>query len=148
MSVMGRKNSEKPKVGIGVIIVNEDSHILIGKRKGGHAPYHSIPGGHLEAGESFEEAAIREIKEETGITIHNPRVICITNNLETYLNEGKHYISIALVADGFDGSPVVMEPDKCEGWQWVDPTRLPQPHFDASEMSVSCYLNGVFYQSR
>lgn len=131
---------------MGVIIVNEDSHILIGKRKGGHAPYHSIPGGHLEAGETFEEAAVREIKEETGMTIRNPRVICITNNLKTYRNEGKHYISIALVTDEFEGAPSIMEPDKCERWQWVDPAMLPQPHFDASEMSVSCFLKELFYE--
>ena len=50
------------------------------------------------------------------------------------------------MTDDFDGTPVTMEPDKCEGWQWVDPANLPRPHFDASEMSVSCYLKELFYE--
>ena len=62
----------EPKVGIGVIIIRNDGKILIGKRKGSHAPYWSIPGGHLDIGESFEQAATREIYEETGLIIKNP----------------------------------------------------------------------------
>ena len=49
-----------PKVGLGVIIVNKDGNILIGKRKGSHAQKYSIPGGHLEIGETFEQGTIRE----------------------------------------------------------------------------------------
>ena len=51
----------QPKVGVGVIITRDDGHILVGKRIGKLAPYWSIPGGHLEVGESFEQAAIREV---------------------------------------------------------------------------------------
>lgn len=54
----------RPHVGIGVIIVDSTGRILVGKRKGQHAPYWSIPGGHLEPGETFEAAAIREVGEE------------------------------------------------------------------------------------
>ena len=61
---------ERPKVGIGVIIENNENKILIGKRKGSHSPYFSIPGGHLEIGETFEAAAKKEVLEETGLLIH------------------------------------------------------------------------------
>ena len=39
------------QVGVGIIVVNHQGHILVGERCGQHAPYWSIPGGHLEAGE-------------------------------------------------------------------------------------------------
>jgi len=52
---------DHPKVGVGIIIQNTKKEILIGKRIGSHAPFYSIPGGHLENGETFEEAAIKEI---------------------------------------------------------------------------------------
>ena len=42
-----------PRVGVGVILVNHQGQVLLGKRKGSHAPYWSIAGGHLELGESF-----------------------------------------------------------------------------------------------
>ena len=137
--------NREPKVGVGVVIVNESGRILVGKRRGGHAPYYSIPGGHLELGESFESAAIREVKEETDLTIENPKVIAVTNNLETFSLEGIHYISIILVANAYTGILHLMEPDKCVEWLWVDPNNLPIPHFDASRVGVHCYLEGIFY---
>jgi len=136
----------KPQVGIGVIIVNEDKKILVGKRKNSLAPYYSIPGGKFEAGEKFEDCAIREIKEETDLDIENPKVIAITNNLETYRDEGTHYISVVMLAENCDGEPKLLEPEKCEEWLWVDPNSLPMPHFDASRMGVACYLKKTFYE--
>jgi ADP-ribose pyrophosphatase YjhB (NUDIX family) len=135
-----------PRVGIGVIIVNDEGKILIGKRQGSHVPYYSIPGGHLDLGETFEAATIRETKEETNLDISNPKIIAVTNNLETYRESGKHYISIAVLAKNFSGELKIMEPDKCEGWQWADPQNIPLPQFDASRQAVECYLAGEFYK--
>ena len=53
-----------PRVGVGVILINGQGQVLLGKRKGSHAPYWSIAGGHLELGETFESAAIREVDGE------------------------------------------------------------------------------------
>ena len=69
--------------GVGVIIVNPQGEILLGKRCGPHAPFWSIPGGHLEAGETFEQCAQREIAEETGLLIDPPRFVGVSNNLQT-----------------------------------------------------------------
>ena len=132
------------KIGIGVII-QKNGKILIGKRKNSHAPFYSIPGGHLEEGETFEEAAIREVGEETGINIKNPKVIAVTNNLETYKLENTHFVSVILFTDDFDGEPKLMEPQKCHGWKWFDPRKIPQPHFDASEQGIICFLENKFY---
>ena len=136
---------KRPKVGIGVIIQNAKKEILVGKRIGSHAPYFSIPGGHLELGETFEEAAIKEVFEETGLRIFDPEVIGVTNNLRTFKLENKHYISVILLAEKFEGIPEVKEKDKCEKWFWVNPNDLPQPHFDASEFGVECFLKKRFY---
>ena len=56
-------------MGVGVIIVNASGEVLFGQRCGSHAPYWSIPGGHMEPGEGFTEAAIREVAEETGLIV-------------------------------------------------------------------------------
>ena len=143
---MPSNSKARPHLGIGVILVNPAGHILIGKREGSHAPYWSIPGGYLETGETFETAAIREVKEETGLDILNPAVLCVTNNLETYKAEGLHVISVCLLAKGFSGTLTLMEPTKCSGWQWRNPTDLPEPHFEASRQAISCYLEGKFYR--
>lgn len=137
-------SSPYPRVGVGVILINEQGLVLLGKRKGGHAPYWSIPGGHLEIGESFEAAAIREVAEETGLQIREPQVVAVTNNLQTFCESGLHYISVTLLAQA-DGEPQLREPEKCEGWIWCDPRELPEPHFDASRQSIACWLAGRCY---
>lgn len=136
---------ERPKIGIGVIIQNSEGDILIGKRKGGHAPFYSIPGGHLEYGETFEQAAIKEVYEETALLIKNPKVFCVTNNLRTLQMEGIHYISICLYTNDYEGSLTLMEPKKCESWAWYPLDKIPMPQFDASEYGIECFIKKEFY---
>ena len=133
-------------MGLGIIIVNEDGFVLIGKRKGGLAQKYSIPGGKLDLGETFEEGAAREIKEETNLDISEPQVIAVSNNLETFQEEGKHYISVVLLVKKFSGELQNMEPNKCEGWEWINPRELPEPHFDASRMAISCFIKNSVYE--
>ncbi|MGA9043072.1 MAG: NUDIX hydrolase [Terriglobales bacterium] len=66
---MKREYPPQPLVGIGAIII-EDARVLLIKR--GQPPLlgeWSIPGGMLELGEAVREAAVREAREETGLTV-------------------------------------------------------------------------------
>lgn len=118
-----RKNFQA-RVGVGVFIV-KDSKILLGKRKGSHdAGTWSPPGGHLEFHETPDITAIRETAEECGVRIKNIRSLTFTNDI--YELEQKHYITIFLVADYASGEPKILEPDKCDGWEWYDPKELPR----------------------
>ena len=66
---MRREYPETPLVGVGAIVI-EDSRVVLVKRA--HPPLQaewSIPGGVLEVGELLREAAIREAREETGLTV-------------------------------------------------------------------------------
>jgi ADP-ribose pyrophosphatase YjhB (NUDIX family) len=137
--------SEKPGVGLGVII-QRGSKILIGQRKGWQDGFYSIPGGLLHAGETFEAGAAREVEEETGLELLEPRVIALTNNLDTFKRSGRHHISVILHTARFRGAPAVREPDKCAGWFWYDPRQIPQPHFEASQHGVECFLRSIFYK--
>ncbi|EKT63944.1 nucleotide triphosphate diphosphatase NUDT15 [Providencia burhodogranariea] len=133
-------------VGVGVIITNKQGQILMGKRCSKHAPYWSIFGGHVDAGESFEACAIREIKEEVGIDILSPKVFGISNNVNTYRQEGKHSVSICMHTEyNGDIEPQIMEKDKCASIMWVSPTELPEPHFEASRNAIDLWLTQQFY---
>lgn len=136
---------QRPNVGVGIIIQNEKGKILVGKRKGSHSPYYSIPGGHLEMGETFEEGIKKEVLEETGLIISDVKVISITNNLRTFKENGIHHVSVNMFTNKFEGTPQNMEPNKCEGWFWIKPEEIPKPHFDASEFAVECFLQKQFY---
>ncbi|OMQ24812.1 ADP-ribose pyrophosphatase [Serratia oryzae] len=132
--------------GVGVIIVNPQGLILLGKRCGSHAPFWSIPGGHLDPGETFEQCARREVAEETGLQIAPPRFIGISNNLQTWQAEGKHTVSICMWVQHPGGQPELKEPEKCAEWRWCSPTALPEPHFEASRNAIALWLSGNVYQ--
>lgn len=123
------KNMEKqrPKVGLGVAVVKEGK-VLLGQRKNSHgAGDWCFPGGHLEFGESWEQCARRETKEETGIEIKNVRFWTATNDI--YEKENKHYVTIFMLADYDSGQARVMEPDKSEAWEWFEWDALPKDLF-------------------
>lgn len=127
----GRKlnmNKRRPTVGIGVMII-KDNLVLIGKRKNvklGKGTW-GFPGGHLEYRESFEDAAKREVFEETGVKVKNIRFASATNDL--WKKQNKHYITIYMTCDYASGKVENKEKVKCEGWKWVLWKNLPTPLF-------------------
>jgi 8-oxo-dGTP diphosphatase len=118
---------ERPNIGVAVIIIKDD-RVLIGKRRASHgAGGWQFPGGHLEYGEAIEACAQREVLEETGITISNLRHGPHTNDI--FQAEGKHYVTLFVLADYHSGTVEVREPEKCECWEWHPWSALPQPRF-------------------
>lgn len=119
--------TNRPKVGIGVI-VKDGSRILLMKRQNSHGSgTWSSPGGHLEYGESFEECAIRETFEETGVTIRNPRYCGITNDV--FESEDKHYITVWMESQEFSGEPTIYSEREMSAVGWHPLEALPEPLF-------------------
>ncbi len=119
--------SNNVRVGVGVAII-KNGKLLLGKRLNSHGDNtYAFPGGHMEFKESWEETAVREVKEETGLDIKNVRLLGITNDI--YENEDKHYITIITVADYICGEPETLEPNKCEGWNWYSLDEIPLNRF-------------------
>lgn len=119
--------NERPKVGVGIIVVR-DGKVLIGKRLGAHGEgTWSFPGGHLEFGETWEDAVAREAREETGLEVADISFAAATNDIMPL--DRKHYITIYMLARHRAGEARVCEPDRCERWEWCDWDDLPQPLF-------------------
>ncbi len=119
--------NERPKVGVGVCIV-KNGKVLMGKRKNAHGDgTWSFPGGHLEFGESWEECAAREVKEETDLEIQNIKFVGVTNDI--FEKEDKHYITIFMIAEIKSGNLRNTEPEKLEKWDWFEWSKLPEPIF-------------------
>lgn len=125
------------RVGVAVIIRNAGGKVLFGLRKGKHGPgTWSLPGGHLEFGEEPEDTARREVLEETGLTVGKVAVYTQCPYVNSHFRStGKQYITLYFVAEWYGGEPKVLEPEKCERWEWVDPRHLPSPLFEPIEQN-------------
>jgi 8-oxo-dGTP diphosphatase len=105
--VLRKLYPKKPVVGVGAIILDRDK-ILLEKRK--NAPSKgkwAIPGGLVELGESMEQAVIREVKEETGLEVYEPRLVDVVN----YISLGErgavkyHFVIVDYLVTVKSGKP-------------------------------------------
>jgi 8-oxo-dGTP diphosphatase len=119
--------TDRPRVGVGVIVHRADEVLLI-RRAGAHgAGSWSTPGGHLEPGETPEECAVRETREETGVEIHDLRFRAVTNDV--FPEDGKHYVTLWMEARYRAGQAVVGASYEMSQVGWFRWDRLPTPLF-------------------
>ena len=82
------------------MIYDDAGNILVQDRKKKDWPGLCFPGGHVEPGESFVKSVIREVWEETGLTIENPQ-ICGTKQFQT--RNGERYVLLFYKTNRFHG---------------------------------------------
>ena len=133
------------KVGIGLAVFRANPktgirQVLLGKRMGSHgAGEWAFPGGHMEPLESFETTAKRELMEEVGpdFKVEDFSVVSVINLVEY---APKHYIDIGMQCWWVSGEPKIMEPNKCEFWEWFDVNNLPENKFSTVDRILSSAL--------
>ena len=108
--------TEQVELTVLCLIHTEDSYLLQDRVKNDWKGY-ALPGGHIEPGESRVDAVVREMKEETGLTIKAPR-LC---GIKQFPIEGGRYIVFLFETDQFEGELV----DSDEGkMYWVKKSEL------------------------
>ena len=92
-------------VGCGILIVNDRDQLLLQRRS--DTGDWCVPGGALEPFETYEEAAIRAVQEEVGITVKNLKLFGIYSGDERrihYPNDDVVYsLSVIFISDEYDG---------------------------------------------
>ncbi len=101
-------------------MVYDKNKVLVQDRFGPNWGGITFPGGHIEKGESFTDAVIREVKEETGLTIKKPKMCGIKS---WYTKEGDRYIVLFYKTDKFKGE--LKSSDEGEVF-WVNSDKLPE----------------------
>jgi len=120
---MSEQPRRRPEIGVGAIVWKGDQFLLIRR---GHAPRQgswSLPGGHQELGESVQQAAIREVHEETGVTIRVLDLLAVVDLIDGDTADPHfHYTVIDVQAEWLSGDAVAG--DDAEAVAWTDPSRL------------------------
>lgn len=81
----------------------------------------------MDFGETPEECAIREAKEETGLDIKDVEFVAITNDV--FEVENKHYITLWMKTPWLSGEPNLNSPYESDAIDWFSWDKLPQPLF-------------------
>ena len=85
-----------------------------------------MPSGHVEAGEYPIEAAVREAKEEVGVTIAIEDLECVHVSYRIKSDDAGDYVDFFFKTKKWSGEPVNMEPEKCDGLIWAAVSDLPE----------------------
>ena len=98
-------------------LIYQEDFILLQNRVKKDWPGYTLPGGHVEPGESIVDSVIREMKEETGLTVENPK-LC---GVKQFPIENGRYVVFLFKTDRFSGDLRSSKEGKME---WVKKDEL------------------------
>ncbi|MGN7410508.1 NUDIX hydrolase [Sporosarcina sp. SAFN-010] len=102
-----------------VLIFDEQGeNVLMVKNKGEYSSYYTLPGGAVEIGETLEEAAIREVNEETGLNVELDGIFSVS---EAFFEErGHHAIFFTFRGKIIGGEINISMPEEIEEITWMN----------------------------
>lgn len=115
-----------PGIPTGVhVLLERDGRVLLMRRAGTgfFDGLYSLPGGHVEEGESLAATAVREMREELGIELAGAG---LTTLGVVHRRSDTNRIDFFLRAADWSGEPVIAEPDKCDALVWCARDALPE----------------------
>ncbi len=134
------------RVGVGVIVKNREGAILLEKRS--DCGMWGLPGGRIEAGESVQDAAIREVKEETGLTIKITKLLGVysepSERIVTFPDNVVHLVDILLEStiDNEEEEQLVCS-DESEDLQFFTFDNLPFNIVPPAKLPIQDFINGL-----
>ena len=103
---MGAPAPRFPRVRVAAVLLVDGQFVLVRHRLGSHA-YHLLPGGGVEAGETLEAALLREVEEETGLSVRIVRPILISDTLDPA--GARHLVNISFLVER-EGGEIARRP--------------------------------------
>jgi 8-oxo-dGTP diphosphatase len=129
-----------------VLLFKSDKGILLQKRKntGWNDGKWALPGGGVDGSETIVHAAIREAKEELGITLKKD-AIKVVHVLHKRNKDGTESMNFFLEITQWEGEPCNLEPERCETIQWFESNNIPENSVDFLPTILKRIQNKVIY---
>ena len=115
---MVREYPAHPVVGVGAVVVRDGRALIIRRAHEPRKGEWSLPGGHLDLGESLIDAVRREVKEETGLDVH-PGPIVETFDRVHRDPDGRirfHFVIVDFVCEAPSGEAVAGSDAEAVAW--------------------------------
>jgi 8-oxo-dGTP diphosphatase len=118
---ISREYPDRPWVGVGVVVWRGDEILLVRRAKPPRLGEWSIPGGAQSLGETVFEAAIREVREETGIVIRPTGIVTVVDSIirEAEQRPQFHYTLVEVSAEWVTGEAIAA--DDVDDVRWATP---------------------------
>lgn len=131
----------KIKVAVYIFLIKENK-ILLARRvnTGWQDGNYGIPAGHIESDETMVDGAIREMKEEAGVTVKPEDM----KYIHTMHRKGR-YIDIFFTASAWEGEPHIVETDKCDDMNWFPLNDLPKNIIPSVKHAIQNFLDHVTF---
>ena len=119
----------QPSIGVGALVISELGILLVKRAKPPSQGLWAIPGGKVKWGESLQQAAEREILEETGIIIKAGAPVYVFELIEQGSGSiDYHYVVIDMIAEYVSGQPHAQ--DDASDVAWFDINNLDKETVD------------------
>ncbi|MGD8407763.1 MAG: NUDIX hydrolase [Thiohalophilus sp.] len=132
--------SRFPQLAVGAVVRRGTSVLLVQRASEPAAGQWAIPGGKVRPGESLQQAAEREIQEETGVTIRAAEPIFCFDLIERDDNGDLryHYVIVDLLAEYVEGEPSAA--DDALDAAWIAPEKLAELNLNATTRQLLARL--------
>lgn len=131
--------------GVYVAIEDKNSNFLLLRRSNTRwaSGLFSFVSGFIDGDESVIEAAIREIKEEIGITVKTKDMVIF--HIMHRKSGDAEFIDFFILVKNWFGEPRNIEQDKCSEIKWFPASRLPKDIVPHIKLALDRYNNGNFF---
>ena len=116
----------RPEVGVGAVAVHDGAVLLVRRGRGPAAGEWSVPGGHVEMGETLHEAIVREVLEETGLEVVVDRFLGFVERMgddvvggQEHEIEPYHFVILDFAVTLLDPSQTPVAGDDAAEVAWV-----------------------------